>query len=206
MLLVSFSDPYSIKRISDANFRYEFYTTHKIVKPKKDKTYYWFKGGIIHNAEYGMAGELLHDKFVKMYHSNQLAEEGIFRKGLKKGLWKTWYPDGVLETTQYWRSGQKYGAYLHYDQKGNLLEKGRFVSDKKQGKWIHFINKDTIVYNHGVVRLKKVKSSNNSQSEAVKDAKKLKAETETQNNNSPVKEGFFKRLFKKKQPKQNVNG
>ena len=32
VLLVSFTDPYSIKRISDANFRYEFYTSTKEVK------------------------------------------------------------------------------------------------------------------------------------------------------------------------------
>ena len=42
-LLFSFKDPYLIKRISDKEFRYEFYTIKKEVNPVKNKTYYWFK-------------------------------------------------------------------------------------------------------------------------------------------------------------------
>ena len=105
--MLSFADPepYLAKRISDALFRYEFYTTDKKINPKKDKTYYWFKGGAVHSAQSGIAGILLHGKYTKTFHSNKLAEQGEFENGLKKGTWKTWYANGTIETTQYWLDG-----------------------------------------------------------------------------------------------------
>ena len=88
VLLFSFSETSLKKRISDADFRYEFYTTNKAVNPEPDRQYFWFKGGAIHNSEYG---ELLHSQFQKFYHSNQLAEAGKYNNGLKEGNWKSWF-------------------------------------------------------------------------------------------------------------------
>lgn len=151
LLLVSFSDPYTIKRISDLNFRYEFYTTEKKVNPKENKTYYWFKGGLIHNSQAGIAGDLLDDTFVKMYHSNQLAEKGKFKKGLKTGIWKSWHPNGRIQTTQHWRNGMKIGLFYHYDENGTIAEKGYYRRDKKQGNWIDYVKKDTLTYRNGAL-------------------------------------------------------
>lgn len=159
MLLLSFSDPYTLKRTSDPNFRYEFYTTDKIVKPKGNKTYYWFKGGAIHNAQAGITGALLNDKFVKMYHSNQLAEQGEFENGLKVGLWTTWHPNGTIQTTQNWENGLRKGVYYRYNIQGGLAEKGTYKKDIKQGAWIDFEKKDTIVYKRGLAVIKKIKVS-----------------------------------------------
>lgn len=149
-LLLSFSDPYTIKRISDLNFRYEFYTTDKLVKLQANKTYFWFKGGAIHNTQGGIAGTVLNDKFVKMYHSNQLAEQGKFENGLKVGLWTSWHPNGTIQTTQNWKKGLRNGIYYRYDLQGGLAEEGRYKKDKKQGKWIDYEKKDTIVYKRGL--------------------------------------------------------
>ncbi len=140
-LTVSFIDPYSVKRISDENYRYEFYTTSKTITPKLSKTYFWFKGGLIHNAQSGIGGELLNSKFVKMYHSNQLAEQGMFKKGLKKGLWKTWYSSGVLESIQVWSNGVRAGMFFKFNENGELVEKGRFTNNMKFGKWIILLKK-----------------------------------------------------------------
>lgn len=90
-LLGSFTPPNLKKRITDTEFRYEFYTTKKEVSAKQDRLYYWFKGGAIHSSEYGVSGELLDGEFEKFYLNNQLAEKGEFKKGLKEGLWKTWH-------------------------------------------------------------------------------------------------------------------
>lgn len=177
LFLQSFSDPYTMKRISDKEFRYEFYTTDKKVKAKDNKIYYWFKGGLIHNAQAGFVGELLDDKFVKTYNSNQIAEQGTFRKGLKIGLWKTWYNNGIVATTQKWCNGLRSGAFYSYDEKGLLIEKGKFRKNEKHGVWIDYIKKDTIVYKKGVVFIKKIKE-------------------EKDNHND--KPNFFKRLFRKK--------
>ncbi|QOG02172.1 toxin-antitoxin system YwqK family antitoxin [Flavobacterium sp. MDT1-60] len=154
-VLVSFGDPYTIKRISDKDFRYEFYTTDKKVKPKTAKTYYWFKGGLIHEAQGGIAGDLLDDKFTKMYHSNQLAEQGQFKEGLRVGLWKTWHSNGVLATTLSYCKGLRSGKYFRYDENGNLVENGKFCSDLKTGKWTNVESKEITTYKKGVIVKKK---------------------------------------------------
>lgn len=159
VLLLSFSDPYTIKRISDLNFRYEFYTTDNLVKPQANKTYFWFKGGAIHNTQGGIAGTVLNDKFVKMYHSNQLAEQGEFENGLKVGLWTTWHPNGTIQTTQNWKKGVRNGIYYRYGLQGGLAEEGKYKKDKKHGKWIDYEKKDTIVYKRGLAVIKKSKIS-----------------------------------------------
>lgn len=190
-IFLSFSDPYSIKRISDKEFRYEFYTTNKKIKPNRNKIYFWFKGGTIHNSQSGFGGELLQDKFIKMYLNNQLAEQGFFKKGLKKGLWKTWYKNGLIETTQKWSSGLKSGDFYRFAEDGTILEKGKYKNDKKHGIWIDFIKKDTITYKEGNVFVKKIKLSK-------EDKEKKKALKSTPNKN---KKSFFKRLFSKKESK-----
>jgi hypothetical protein len=245
LLLVSFSDPYTIKRISDANFRYEFYTTDKEVKPKADKIYYWFKGGLIHNAQAGTAGMLLNGPFVKMYHSNQLAEQGTFKNGLKTGLWKTWYPNGIVETTQKWGNGVKSGMFYHFDENGIMTEKGKYSSGRKQGKWVDLVKNDTISYKNGILSVKKPKLSKEEKAKLKEESKKadiakktaseeakakLKEEKEKADiakktakeeakakkaaakepkrtsEKNPGKDGFFKKIFGKKQPTQNANG
>lgn len=148
-LLVSFQEPILKKRITDKDFRYEFYVTDKEPNIKSERMYYWFKGGAIHNSENGVAGELLNGAFEKFYLSNQLAEKGEFSRGLKVGQWRTWYPNGVLETTVYWNEGRKRGAYYHYSENAFLLERGRYSAGKKQGQWINFVSKDTIVFDRG---------------------------------------------------------
>lgn len=152
--LFSFTDPYTVKRASDKDFRYEFYTTDKKVKPNKDQMYSWFKGGLIHEAQGGIAGDLLNDKFIKMYHSNQLAEQGKFKNGLRVGVWKTWHKNGVLATDQNWHNGLRSGIYSRFDSNGNLIEKGRFIANYKTGKWINTENHDTITYKKGEIVIK----------------------------------------------------
>ncbi|WP_330443309.1 toxin-antitoxin system YwqK family antitoxin [Flavobacterium sp. C4GT6] len=167
------------KKISDPDFRYEFYTTDKVVKPESDRHYYWFKGGRIHSSEYGTGGELLHDEFFKYYHSNQLAEAGKFKNGIKEGYWKSWFENGTLQSKAYWNDGQLDGSYYAYDETGNLVEEGRYKNNKKHGRWINYIKGDTLKYKRGELVVKKVKAK----------------DTLTNGNKKP---GFFKRLFSKK--------
>ncbi|MEM0578699.1 toxin-antitoxin system YwqK family antitoxin [Flavobacterium polysaccharolyticum] len=159
LILMSFSDPYSIKRISNSEYKYEFYVTSKTITPKENKIYYWFKGGAIHNAQGGIVGNLLNDEFLKTYHNNQIAEYGFFKDGLKIGTWKSWYPNGSLESIQNWSKGLRTGKYLKYDVNGKLEETGHYRKDKKQGYWYNFIKKDTIKFNDDIPIIKKIKLS-----------------------------------------------
>ncbi|MCF6133360.1 toxin-antitoxin system YwqK family antitoxin [Flavobacterium wongokense] len=143
---LSFQEPELKKRITDTDYKYEFYVTDNEPGLKSDRMYYWFKGGAIHNSENGISGQLLNNSFEKFYLNNQLAEKGRFESGLKVGLWRTWYPNGVLESTQNWGNGRKKGMYNFYSDRAVLIEKGRYSAGKKQGQWINFISKDTITY------------------------------------------------------------
>ena len=218
-VLIAATDPYTIKRISDKDFRYEFYTINKDISIKHLKTYFWFKGGLIHKAEGGASGQLLHGDFKKYYHSNQLAEQGKFKKGLKVGLWKNWFESGSTQSTQEYSNGQKHGNFYSYSIEGKMLEKGFYRSGKKQGYWIDFVKKDTIRYKKGKVFIPKTKLSKaekaaakelkKKKSEALKlqketEKKSKKEEAKKPKKSSSKKEGkvkkdnFFKRLFSKK--------
>lgn len=221
--LIATTDPYTIKRISDKEFRYEFYTIDKKISIKHNKFYYWFKGGLIHKAEGGFSGQLLHGEFKKNYHTNQLAEQGNFKKGLKVGLWKTWFENGSTESTQEYSNGQKHGNFYGYNIEGKMLEKGFYSSGKKQGNWIDFINKDTIRYKKGKVfipkpkltkeekAIQKIKDKKDKEAlklkkEKERDLKKTKKEqlkktnTATSKKKETVKkDNFITRLFSKKE-------
>lgn len=199
-LLISFTnDPYSLKRISDKNFRYEFYTLKKEVKPKNNKEYFWFKGGLIHNAQSGIAGELLHGEFKKFYHSNQLAEQGKFKKGLRIGLWKTWYENGKLASVVNWSTGLKNGKSTTYNSDGVVLETGKFKKGFKKGTWIDAEKHDTLKFNRGEVVQPKPKKAKKVKEKKVKNNSKETKEIKA-NEQQPKekKQGFFKRLFSKK--------
>lgn len=203
-LFLSFSDPYLVKRISDKDFRYEFYTTPQKIKPKTNKTYYWFKGGLIHNAQAGISGELLDGDFTKMFHSNQLAEQGKFKLGVKHGFWKTWHENGKIATTQYWNKGLRTGIYNAYNREGLLLEKGEFRKNLKHGIWVDFTKKDTSVFKNGSELVKEKKPTKEEKAiakEERKNAKKLKKQQP-----KTGKSGFLKRLFMKKESKKKLNG
>lgn len=199
--LVSFQDPYSIKRTSDKNFRYEFYTSSKKISTDKDKTYFWFKGGVIHEAESGFAGEVLNGSFKKFFHSNQLAEQGVYKNGLKIGLWKNWFENGKIETTQIWKSGQKNGTFIKHNSFGEIIEKGNFKKNLKHGLWINLVKKDTITYKNGSMLLKKKKLIKK-EKEKIKIEKKVNNKktnkTDSKEQKSQEKSSWFSKLFKKK--------
>lgn len=204
LVSLSFIDPYAIKRVTDANFKYEFYTTGVNVKVKKGLQYYWFKGGAIHSAQSGISGELLNDKFSKLYLGNQLAEQGQFENGLKDGLWKTWYENGNLQSVENWKKGLRHGGCLLYDVNGTLLEKGNYKNNGKHRLWIDYQKKDTIVYRNGSVFIKKQKLTKEEKA-ALKAAKQQTSEINGREGTVETKKGnFFTRLFSKKQPSEPV--
>jgi len=211
LLLQSFIDPYSKKKITDKEFKYEFYTTLDKINPKNNTTYYWFKGGAIHNASEGIAGELLEGSFLKFYLNNQLAEQGEFSNGRKIGLWKTWYNNGTLCTETHWKSGKLRGKFIAYNEKGEMIEKGSYADNKKQGRWINYKTKDTLKYRNDMVVVKKikVKKTIDKKEDKTKNTDyKIDAKNRDHKNNlkpnKVKKEGFFKRLFSKKNKAKNA--
>lgn len=52
-LFSSFKDPIQKKKITDVNFRYEFYTTQEKTNTQQGRIYHWFKAGATHSSEIG---------------------------------------------------------------------------------------------------------------------------------------------------------
>ena len=207
---MSFQEPNYIKRISDANYRYEFYTLSKNIKPKKNRSYYWFKGGAIHSSENGVAGELIDGLFTKTNHDNQLLEQGIFKKGLKNGIWKKWHLNGKIEVRQKWSNGKMDGEYLQYNDKGNLITKGKYSNNLQTGKWIDYTKNDTTSYKKGIIVIKEKKLSKEEKlklkeekEKAKNNSKKIKSvkESNTTITKDTTKKSFIKKIFGKKEKK-----
>jgi hypothetical protein len=185
---------YQKKKVSDAHFRYEFYVTEEKAWIEKDKIYYWFKGGLIHQAESGVGGSLLNGNFIKYYNSNQISEQGSFELGLKIGLWKQWYENGSLFVVENWKNGLLNGDYFKINNDGETIEKGAYKRGLKHGQWI--FGKDTIQYKNG--------------QKIIVDKAKFDLNKKDGDNNSSKKNNFihrvgvfFKKLFSKK-PKKDV--
>ncbi len=63
LTIFSFSnDPVQKKIIRTKDFDIYFYVSLKSKKTSKDKNYYWYKSGEIHNSFGDAGGELLHEE------------------------------------------------------------------------------------------------------------------------------------------------
>src|ERR1700743_2833709 len=74
-------------------------------KPKSALNYYWYSAGSIHTTQGGYSGILLNGSYTVYYPNKNLEEQGIFKKGLKDGIWKTWKDDGTLNPVTTWKKG-----------------------------------------------------------------------------------------------------
>jgi antitoxin component YwqK of YwqJK toxin-antitoxin module len=169
------------KKIQTTTFKEDCVVVLEDVSPSLNRTYFWYKSNEIHQSKGDYAGDLLHGNYVRHYITNELAEKGDFSYGLKKGEWKNWYKNGSLKSISNWKRGALSGEYFLHNDSGELLLKGRYSKGEKVGKWVDYREKDTIRYKKGVVILKKGKDTN-----AVK------------------KDGFFRRLFKKKSNDESI--
>jgi len=197
IFLSSFQNPELPKRIYDKEFKYEFYTVTKKIKPHKNKKYYWFKGGKIHNSEYGTTDELLNGKYIKFYLTNQLAEQGIFKKGLKKGLWKNWNENGTLSKMENYSNGYLNGKYEEFDSNGKLIVSGIYRNNKKHGYFIYHQSKDTVRFKNDSVFVKKIKEKKIKEEEVKTKKVKPQIQQKKSKQNIKTKKSFW-HIFKKK--------
>ncbi len=144
---------------SDIDFKYSFYLTKKAPKSSDgDKTYYWYKSRNIFHTVGDFDGELLDGLFIKSFRSNQLAEKGIFKKGLKHGSWMEWHENGNIKLSAIWDNGIKIKKYNEYNDQGKLLITGGYFKGEKNKRWINYITADTLYYKKGELLKEKPKS------------------------------------------------
>lgn len=222
IMLLGMASELQKKIIRSQDFDIECYVSlDKLKKFENHKMYYWFKSGDIHKSLSSSGGLVLHDSYKKYYRTNQLAEEGKFNYGLKDGIWKDWHENGNLKSEMEWFDGYRQGNYKSYDIFGNIETKGRFRNNMKSGRWIDYKTKDTLNYRKDAIIIADTTSQKNfigrlfikrdsiqkvqykqerllkrRNDSIAKVMKKRKKESEKEKMDSD--EGFFKRLFGKK--------
>lgn len=72
---------------------------------KSNLLYYWYNAGLVHSTQGGYSGRLLNGLFTEYYPNRNLKEQGVFKKGLRDGLWKSWNKDGSLKQATNWQKG-----------------------------------------------------------------------------------------------------
>ena len=73
--------------------------------PKTNLFYYWYNANTIHSTQGGFSGTLLNGQYTEYFLNKNLKEQGIFKKGLKNGVWKSWNEDGTLSQGITWKNG-----------------------------------------------------------------------------------------------------
>jgi antitoxin component YwqK of YwqJK toxin-antitoxin module len=76
-----------------------------VPSPKTNLFYYWYNANTIHSTQGGFSGTLLNGQYTEYYLNKNLKEQGIFKNGLKNGVWKSWNEDGMLSQTIKWKNG-----------------------------------------------------------------------------------------------------
>ncbi len=112
----------------------------QLKKHNPDKIYFWFKSQKILTTQGGSSGSLLDGQYESFYKNNQLAERGIFKKGLKDGVWKCWSENGVLIHQENWSHGVQTGKQLYYSPEGIIQKTVINKSNRTQ-----IISRDTTI-------------------------------------------------------------
>jgi antitoxin component YwqK of YwqJK toxin-antitoxin module len=118
------------------------------------KNYYWFKSQKILITQGGSSGSLLNGDYESFYKNNQLAEKGLFKKGLKHGIWRFWGQNGILIHQENWSSGIQIGKQLYYSDQG-ILEKTILYKSNQ----VQIIARDTTIVKTKKTVLTTVKDS-----------------------------------------------
>lgn len=143
-----------------------FYTLSSEKSPGNivpERKYYWYSNNHINTTQGGYSGKLLHGQYSDFYESKGLKEQGIFKQGLKEGVWKTWTETGMLISLMEYQDGILDGSYYKYGLDGKILEQGNYKTGKLNGKLITYPGGDSTkvkFYKHGVLQVSKNKKEN----------------------------------------------
>jgi len=184
--------------------------------PKNNLTYYWYYQDNINKNLGGYSGKILDGKFLVFDLEKKLIGEGYFKKGLKHGVWKRWYPKGGLISIEKYKNGQKNCVSTLFDKTGKTISIIQYKKGFKNGKsWI--LENDTLIakkFRKDVEVIKKSKDIKTKKEitndQTTKEEKKKEKIKENKNEESINQEKVEKkkfRIFKKKdnQSKQDEN-
>ena len=98
-----------------------FSTTRHRPSPKPDRMYYLQSQDHILRTMGAYNGYLLDGPYQLTDRTDRLLGSGVFKQGLKTGLWRKWRADGSLASSSRWHNGQQQGLTISYDANGQPL-------------------------------------------------------------------------------------
>ncbi len=98
-----------------------------------DQLYYWYSSNKIHTTQGGYSGRLLNGHYIEYFLNKNIKEEGVFKKGLKDGVWKVWDESGTLQQSITWKGGVKQGNFVTFDKKGAIKQQGKYSKNLLMG-------------------------------------------------------------------------
>lgn len=117
------------------------------------KMYYWMDAGKVHQTQGEFKGKLLHGEYEKCDQAGNLIEKGNFKKGLKVGVWKQWFPDGKLKQISNWKLGVLHGKLENFNH-GKLNHLIHFKNGRKHGVVLKMIDAKLVItaeYRNGIL-------------------------------------------------------
>ncbi len=145
----SIETPMDRKVTSDKRYKEVLFVSDKIPNAKRHRKYYWYKSREVHYSQDNYGGELLDGEYIKYYYSNQLAERGGFKNGLKRGEWTKWHENGQVAQVSKWKNGRQTGKFVSRDSLGNIIAYGKYTKGRKTGNWVYPEKGETIYFIKG---------------------------------------------------------
>lgn len=134
-------------------------TSNPDVQP--DLKYYWYAANKIHTLQGGYSGQLLNGVYTEFYLNKNLKTQGIFKKGLKDGIWKEWNEQGILTRLVNWDLGIRSGNFSFFNPDGSVKQTGKYYQDEFNGPVVIYEGRDstrTVYYKNGQMLNEKPKS------------------------------------------------
>jgi len=122
-------------------FKEEFYPNGKIEFQSIYK-----KGYNTRLTQFDSSGKVIADinmpkgsgKIVLMQHNGKPMSEYSYVNGHMEGLYKSYFPDGSIQTMQYYKNGLDDSTYVAYHYGGKVAAEGKYHLGNKVGEWKNY--------------------------------------------------------------------
>ena len=75
----------------------------------------------------------------KEYYENGITKmEGSIADDVRNGEWTSYFPDGKVQSTGFYKDGLRIGQAKVYHENGHLWMDGYYVDDHKCGEWVFY--------------------------------------------------------------------
>lgn len=152
------------------------------IKITYPQVYYWCFKETLGQSQSGYHGNLLNGKYVVYDIKKRLVREGHFLNGLKHGVWKSWYPSGVLKANEIWKNGLQEGDFVNYAPTGKVSQTATYKKGLLTGELVTCEGDSKTVrkFVNGKEKIKKVRVKKEKTTPQKKEKTKKKKKTKVE--------------------------